>query len=100
MVRLLKVWDLPKSIGRLYKRLQRSFTDWDRQFVGILNALPLYGLDAVEQACEDALAMRAVSKDVVPNLLHRNLDRGSTPLTAAPSHLTQGGHDTTLLSQN
>ena len=82
-----KGWDLPNSVGRLYNRLQRSFTDWDRQFVGILNAVPLYGLDAVEQACEEALAMRAVSKDVVLNLVHRNLDRGSTVHMTAPSHL-------------
>ena len=61
--------------------------DWDRQFVGILHAVNLYGLDRVEQACSEALAMRAVSKEVVLNLVHRNLDQGPSHPIEPPRHL-------------
>jgi hypothetical protein len=55
--------------------------------VGILHAANLYGLDAVEEACSQALAMRAVSKEVVLNLVHRHLDHGSMLQIDPPSHL-------------
>jgi transposase len=82
-----KQWDLPHALLQVEERLKRSFKDWDRQFVGILNAVPLYGLDAVAKACADALAMRAVSKDVVLNLLHRQLDQGAACQTKPPDYL-------------
>jgi hypothetical protein len=28
--------------------MQSRYTDWNRQYVGILQAVPLYGLDALE----------------------------------------------------
>jgi transposase len=82
-----KEWDLPDPLSKVRHRLQHAFTDWDRQFVGILNAIPLYGLDEVAEACSQALTMRAVSKEVVLNLLHRNLDEGSSLHMAPPGYL-------------
>lgn len=54
----------------------------------ILHAVVLYGLDAVAEACSQALAMRTVSKEVILNLVHRHLDRGSMLPIEPPSHLT------------
>ena len=82
-----KQWDLPGGLGKVLGKLKRSFTDWDRQFVGILHAVNLYGLDTVEQACSEALAMRAVSREVILNLVHRHLDPGSSQPIHPPRHL-------------
>jgi hypothetical protein len=82
-----KEWELPSALKRICDRLQRSFADWDRQFVDILNAIPLYGLDEVAEACSQALILRAVSKEVVLNLLHRNLNGGSSAHMTPPDHL-------------
>ena len=70
-----KDWDLPGSIRQIHDRLKQRYTDWDRQFVGILAAVPLYGFEAVEKACQQALNDRSVSKEVVLNLLHRSRDQ-------------------------
>jgi len=72
-----KEWDLPESIQQIHERLKQRYSDWDRQFVGILTAVPLYGLEAVEGACRQALTERSVSKEVVLNLLHRHRDHGT-----------------------
>jgi len=71
-----KDWDLPGSIRQIHDRLKQRYTDWDRQFVGILAAVPLYGFEAVEKACQQALNEHSVSKEVVLNLLHRSRDHG------------------------
>jgi hypothetical protein len=67
--------------------LKNHFTDWDRQFVAILGAVPLYGLEAVNKACQDALNMRATSKEVVLNLLSRDQDLDSSSDVSIPPHL-------------
>ena len=82
-----KDWDLPESIGQLGAALQKRFNDWDRQFVGILSAVPLYGIDAVQQACKKALSTKTVSKDVVLNLLNRSRDEETAPCIDLPAHL-------------
>ena len=71
-----KDWGLPESIQQIYERLKQRYSDWDRQFVGILAAVPLYGLEAVEGACRQALNEHLVSKEGVLNLLHRDRDHG------------------------
>ncbi|HEX9015696.1 MAG TPA: IS21 family transposase, partial [Chloroflexota bacterium] len=65
-----KDWDLPQPLTRMRDALL-THADGDRQFVGILSAIRVYGLEAVSGACAEALAMRATSKDVVWNLLAR-----------------------------
>jgi len=67
--------------------MQARFTDWDRQFVAILNAVSFYGLEAVDKACQEALKMRTVSKEVVINLLNRNQDMDFAPDVGIPPHL-------------
>jgi transposase len=82
-----KHWDLPQSMETVLNRLKNRYPDWDRQFVAILNAVPFYGLEAVSNACREALKMRAVSKEVVLNLLNRDQDHDSLEDLALSSHL-------------
>ncbi len=67
-------WVLPEAIELVGQQLQQRYEDWDRQFVGILQSVPLYGLDAVEDACRQALATKTFSEEVVLNFLHRSRD--------------------------
>jgi hypothetical protein len=46
----------------------------DREFVEILNAVLLYGLDITQRACKTALDMGMVRSEVVINLITRELD--------------------------
>jgi transposase len=82
-----KDWDLPQSIKGILHALKRRYTDWDRQSVGILSAIPFYGLEAIEKACRQALSIKAVSKEVILNILNRNQDQDSHPSIDPPSHL-------------
>jgi len=70
-----KNWELPEGIGSIGNQLHRRYPDWDRQFVGILTAVPHFGIQAVEEACLQALKMKTVSKEVVLNLLYRGEDK-------------------------
>ena len=71
-------WDLPRPLQRVKHHLKRH-SDWDRQFVSILSAVPRHGLEAVSDACREALAQKAVSQEVVLNLLHRAQDQQDDP---------------------
>lgn len=79
-------WDLPASLTGMREALGRH-ADGDRQFVGILGAVPTYGLDAVSAACAEALAMRAASRDVVLTLLARTHEEPTLELPDLPAHL-------------
>jgi transposase len=83
-----KNWGLPQAIQRTLERLKHRYGDWDRQFVGILSAVPLYGLEAVEEACGQALSMGSPSKEVVLNLLNRNQDQTPAPSIDLQAHLS------------
>ena len=63
-----KDWELPPNLTKLRARLGRS-DEADRQFVGILAAIPEDGLDAVEEACRLALSEGLCSRDAVLNIL-------------------------------
>ena len=63
-----KDWELPSNLTKLRARLGRS-DEADRQFVGILAAIPEDGLDAVEDACRLALSEGLCSRDAVLNIL-------------------------------
>lgn len=65
-----KEWDLPEPVELVRVALSRHH-DGDRQFVGILSVVPIYGIEAVTKACSDVLAASTVSRDVVLNLLSR-----------------------------
>lgn len=75
-------WRMPPGLARVRARLGRG-DDADRQFVGILAAIPENGLDAVEAACLRALKDGLHSRDAVLNTLSRSKDaRSPAPLTA------------------
>jgi hypothetical protein len=80
-------WDLPEAMARIGEQLQRRYPDWDRQYVGILQTVPLYGLEAVETACSQALNAGVFSKEVVLNLLHRGREDTEAPPIEPPEHL-------------
>jgi transposase len=82
-----KDWDLPGAIKKVLSGLQNRFNDWDSQFVAILNTVPFYGLEAVNKACQDALNMSSVSKEVVINLLNRDQEQDSAPDVGIPPQL-------------
>jgi len=65
-----KEWNLPEPVELVRAALARHH-DGDRQFVGILSVVPIYGIEAVTEACSDVLAANTVSRDVVLNLLSR-----------------------------
>lgn len=65
-----KEWNLPEPVELVRVALAKHH-DGDRQFVGILSVVPIYGIEAVTKACSDVLAANTVSRDVVLNLLSR-----------------------------
>ena len=80
-------WKLPEGIERIGEQLRDRYPDWDRQYVGILQAVPLYGLAAVEGACGKALIMGSFSKEVVLNLLSRGREVPDAEPIEPPGHL-------------
>lgn len=65
-----KNWSLPPALDRVRRRLA-AHNDGDRQMVDILTAVTSDGIDAVEEACAEALGGGPVSRDVVINILTR-----------------------------
>ena len=57
-----KDWALPVAIKRTLERL-KSYRDWDRQSVDILSMVPVYGLETVAGACDQALLSGSVTRD-------------------------------------
>jgi transposase len=68
-----KEWDLPEPL-KAVRAVLSSRSDGDRQYVGILAAVPTYGADKVASACSSALDAGSVSKDVVLSILGRGED--------------------------
>jgi hypothetical protein len=83
-----KDWQLPEPLIEIRQALSRR-PDGDRQFVGILSAVAIYGLEAVAVACSDALTSGAASRDVVLNILCRTHDDPHTSQCEAPQHLPE-----------
>ena len=81
-----KDWALPVAIERTLARL-KSYNDWDRQSVDILAMVPLYGLESVAQACDQALVSGSVSRDRVLNLLSRANEEEVAEEIETPAHL-------------
>jgi transposase len=69
-----KEWDLPLSLKQVRSAMSRR-PDGDRQFVGILSAVLTYGLEAVVNACSEAVAANTISQDIILNMLSRSLDQ-------------------------
>lgn len=59
----------------------------DREVAGILCAIPTYGLDAVEVACELALEEKAPCKSLILNFLSRVVEEEGACNIAPPARL-------------
>lgn len=68
-----KGWDLPPSLLEVKTKLEGR-PGGDRQFVAILSAVRRYSLDAVAEACSQALSDKTVSSDVILAVLSRKHD--------------------------
>jgi transposase len=79
-------WDLPESIRKVWEYLKR-YSDWDRQMSGILSAIPIYGMEAVEVACETALEAGTANESVVLNHLTRLTEERSSQSVPVPEKL-------------
>ena len=83
-----KEWQLPEPLMEIRQTLSKR-TDGDRQFVGILSAVSIYGIDAVVIACAEALASGISSRDVVLNILSRSYDEPVNLQCDTPMHLPE-----------
>ena len=81
-----KDWNLPAAMTRLRERLAKH-SGGDRQFVEVLSMVALYGLEAVSDACADALEEHVVTSAHVVNLLHRTVASARAPLLQVPEAL-------------
>ncbi len=79
-----KEWVLPEPLKEVRLNLAKR-PDGDRQFVGILCVIPVYGLEAVTNACAQALAAKVASRDVVLNLLSRKHDEPPASECSTPN---------------
>ena len=78
-------WSLPEALQRARERIGCS-SEGDRQFVGILAAVPAHGLKSVANACAEALASKTVSRDLVLNILSRAGEQ-TTAVNCQTDHL-------------
>lgn len=79
-------WELPDALKLARKRLEAR-ADGDRQFVSILSAVSLYGLEAVNSACVEALASGVLSEELILNILCRQAEEPETLQCQPPEHL-------------
>jgi transposase len=83
-----KDWDLPAPIQTVWRVLQGR-PGGDREFVDLLSAIKVYGCEAVAGAAREAIALGAISFDVIFNLLSRQLEPPPPPPAEhLPEHLT------------
>lgn len=83
-----KEWELPEPLMEVRQALSRR-PEGDRQFVGILSAVCVYGLEAVVAACAEALSSGVSSRDVVLNILSRSHDAPEVSECEPPPHLPE-----------
>jgi transposase len=83
-----KEWALPEPLIEIRQILSKC-PDGDRQFVGILSAVSVYGLEAVVAACSEALSIGVANKDVILNALSRTHDVHEVSEYEIPLHLPE-----------
>ncbi len=83
-----KEWALPEPLIEIRQLLGKS-PDGDRQFVGILSAVSIYGLEAVVTACSEALSIGVANRDVILNALSRTHDDPVISEYKIPLHLPE-----------
>lgn len=81
-------WELPQPVQQARERLSK-YADGDRQFVDILAMAPKNGLQAVSDACKEALLSRTISRDLVLNILSRANEPKPPGNYQPPEHLPQ-----------
>jgi len=81
-----KDWKLPPALLEVKDRLLRK-PGGDRQFVSILQAVGIDGLESVTVACELALEAGTPTAEVVLNILHRFKPQQITEPVATPDGL-------------
>jgi len=84
--RPFREWALPPGLQSM-RGILENMPGGDRQFVGILFAIPQYGEEAVNVACELALEAGLTSKDAVLNILCRATEETVPRDIAPPEHL-------------
>lgn len=84
--RPFREWVLPPGLQGLREALE-GIRGGDRQLAGILSAIPQYGEEAVNVACELALEVGLTSKDAVLNILCRATEDIPALDIAPPEHL-------------
>jgi transposase len=63
-------WDLPDALKKVKEHLLKK-KGGDRQYVQILSAIQVHGMETVKIGCELALANKAVSSDYILNAINR-----------------------------
>ena len=84
--RPFREWALPPGLQGVREALE-SVEGGDRQLAGILSAIPQYGEEAVNVACELALEAGLTSKNAVLNILCRTTEAAPASDIAPPPHL-------------
>jgi hypothetical protein len=79
-------WALAPGLQSLREALE-GIQGGDRQLAGVLSAIPQYGEEAVNVACELALEAGLTSKDAVLNILCRATEEAPANNIAPPEHL-------------
>jgi hypothetical protein len=80
-------WELPGSIRKVWEYLCKRYSDWDRQMSKILSAIPIYGVEAVEVACETAMEAGTANESVVLNHLTRLTEERTEQSVSVPEKL-------------
>jgi hypothetical protein len=65
----LAQWDLPEGFGVLRRRLEAEREDGTREYIRVLRLLEKYSLEALTQAVERGLMLRAHSRDALAQFL-------------------------------
>ncbi|MBU0674860.1 MAG: IS21 family transposase [Proteobacteria bacterium] len=79
-------WQLPPSLLRIQKRLMRQ-PGGDRDFVDILYASKVHGLEIAETACREALDQGTVQSQTILNRIARAMDPPAMVLITPPRKL-------------
>jgi len=79
-------WALPSGLKRIQNRLLQ-LPGGDRQFVEILFAARLHGVDVTDKVCRRALKQGIIQSEVILNLLTRELEGPAIPPVIPPPQL-------------
>lgn len=79
-------WQLPSGMRRVQSRLA-AIQGGDRQFVDILFAAKLHGVELTNKVCLKALSQGVIQSDVILNFLARELDGPDIEPVSLPVHL-------------